>query len=298
MGGSSSSPTPLPLQPPSPPPCPFTSNPWRTTPAWNEEFESSLREQIKEIQPEWKPTIVLAGPVGAGKSAFVNAVLSVSIGRKVDLASTERGNKSCTTSYDKYTDKSLLQRFRLRDCMGIEQSEEEGFNVADIVSLLNGHIKDGYQFNPRSPISPEDKIHWRVNPKFEHQTHCLVFVVDANVMHPGIPRPLVKKIREMQDAVKRLRVPRVLILTKADVLCQEVHNDITNMFRSVRVREAIKTASEVFNIPEASIHSVTNYEDAIEISWKRNIPLLIALRQITQYANDRIAAINEHSDSD
>jgi hypothetical protein len=28
--------------------------------------------------------------------------------------------------------------------MGIEQSDEEGFNVADMISLLNGHIKDGY----------------------------------------------------------------------------------------------------------------------------------------------------------
>jgi hypothetical protein len=93
-------------------------------------------------------------------------------------------------------------------------------------------------------------------------------------------------------------VPRALILTKADVLCQEVHNDTANMFRSVKVREAVKTASEIFRIPEASIHPVTNYEDAIEISWKRNIPLLIALRQITQYAMDKIEAVNNHSDSD
>jgi hypothetical protein len=61
------------------------------------------------------------------------------------------------------------------------------------------------QFNPRSPISPENKTHWRDNPEFEHQTHCVVFVVDANAMHTGIPGPFVNKIRELQDAVKRLR---------------------------------------------------------------------------------------------
>ncbi|XP_060575658.1 interferon-induced protein 44-like [Ruditapes philippinarum] len=182
--------------------------------------------------------------------------------------------------------------------MGLEQSAEEGFNVADMVSLLKGHIKDGYTFNPRSPISPENKDHWRVGPKFENQAHCVVFVVDANAMHSGIPQAFVRKIRQIQEAVKQLRVPRVLILTKADVLCPEVYKDTANMFRSFRVREAVKTASEIFNIPEASIHPVTNYEDAIEISWKRNIPLLLALRQITQYTNDRIEAINQHSDSD
>ncbi|XP_060583737.1 interferon-induced protein 44-like [Ruditapes philippinarum] len=288
-----------PPAPPPAPPCPFTSNPWRTTPAWSEDSESSLREQIKKIQPKWKPTFILVGPVGAGKSSFVNAILSVSKGHKVDRAATERGSKSCTTTYDKYTDKSLLDKFRLRDCMGLEQSAEEGFNIADMVALLKGHVKDGYTFNPRNPISPEHN-HWRANPKFEHQTHCVVFVVDANVMHINIPQAYVRKIRELQDAVKRLRVPRVLILTKADVLCKEVHDNITNMFRSVKVREAVKNAGEIFNIPEASIHPVTNYEDedAIEISWKRNIPLLIALRQITQYANDMIEDVLEHSDSD
>ncbi|XP_060567028.1 interferon-induced protein 44-like [Ruditapes philippinarum] len=197
--------------------------------------------------------------------------------------------------YDKYTDNSLLQNFRLRDCMGIGQCEEEGLNVADMVSLLNGHIKDGYRFNPISPISPENKDHWRINPRFEVQTHCVVFVVDANVMHSGNHVAYDRKISEIQDAVKRLCVPSVLILTKADVLCQEVQKDITNMFRSVKVREAVIKASEEFNIPLASIHPVWNYEDSIEISWKRNIPLLLALRQITQYAKGKIDAFNEHS---
>ncbi|XP_060593419.1 interferon-induced protein 44-like isoform X1 [Ruditapes philippinarum] len=293
MGGKKSKPSP-------PPPCPFTRTPWRTIPAWNQDYELLLRRQIKEIQPQWKPTIVLVGPVGAGKSSFVNAILSVSKGHKTDGACTGKGDKSCTTSYDKYTDNSLLQNFRLRDCMGLEKSAEEGFNVADMVSLLKGHIKDGYTFNPRSPITPENKTHWRDNPKFEHQTHCVVFVVDANVMHTGIPPAYVRKIREIQTAVKQLRIPRVLILTKADVLCEEVQKEISNVFRSFRVREAIKTASEVFNIPEASIHPISNYEDedSVVMNWKKNIPLLLTLRQITQYAKDRIEAVNEHSDSD
>ncbi|XP_060563079.1 interferon-induced protein 44-like [Ruditapes philippinarum] len=296
MGNSSSSDSDSDYSPAYvPPPSPLTSNPWRTTPEWNKEFESSLRKDIKAIEPPFKPNIVLVGPVGAGKSSYINATLSVAKGHKVDMAYTESGSKSCTTSYDRYTDKTLLQNFRLIDCMGLEQSTEEGFNVADMVSLLKGHIKNGYQFNPRSPISSENKDHWHVNPTFEDHIHCVVFVVDANVMHIGIPPAYVGKIRQIQDAVKRLRVPRVLILTKADELCYTVRDDNTNMFRSVKVKEAVKTASEVFRIPEASIHPVTNYEDAdaIEISWKRNIPLLIALRQITQYTNDRIEALND-----
>ncbi|XP_060583738.1 interferon-induced protein 44-like [Ruditapes philippinarum] len=259
------------------------------------EFELLLREQIKEIKPALKPTIVLVGPVGAGKSSFVNAILSVSNGRKFDIAVTASGYKSCTTCYDKYSDKCLLQNFRLRDCMGIEQSAEEGLNVADMVSLLKGHVKDGYMFDPRRPISRLNGNYWRECPRFEHQTHCVVFVADANVMHSGVPQAYVRKIKQIQDAVKQLRIPSVLILSKADVLCQEVQKDITNMFRSVKVREAVIKASEEFNIPLASIHPVWNYEDSFEISWKRNIPLLLAFRQITQYANEKIDAFNEQA---
>jgi hypothetical protein len=69
------------------------------------------------------------------------------------------------------------------------------------------------------------------------------------------------------------------------------------MFRSVKVREAVKTTSEVFNIPVASIHPVTNCEDGTGINWKRNISLLLALRQITQFAKDKIDDVNEHSDN-
>ncbi|XP_060575651.1 interferon-induced protein 44-like [Ruditapes philippinarum] len=96
MGDSNSKPGP-------PPPSPFTSSPWRTTPPWTEDSELSLRKEIKQIKPEvtWKPTFLLVGPVGAGKSSFVNAVLSVSKGHKVDIAVTESGNKSCTTTVSK-----------------------------------------------------------------------------------------------------------------------------------------------------------------------------------------------------
>ena len=94
-------------------------------------------------------------------------------------------------------------------------------------------------------------------------------------------------------------VPRVLILTKVDELCDEVEKDITKMFRSVRIKETVKTAGEVFGIERASIHPVKNYEVDTTIDVNTNIPLLLALLQTMQYAADRVEyVLQDDSDDD
>ena len=71
------------------------------------------------------------------------------------------------------------------------------------------------------------------------------------------------------------------------------------MFRSYRIKEAVKTASEVFGIEQASIHPVKNYEVDTIIDAKTNIPLLLAILQTMQYAADRVEyVLQEDSDDD
>ncbi|XP_053385978.1 interferon-induced protein 44-like [Mercenaria mercenaria] len=174
--------------------------------------------------------------------------------------------------------------------MGIEPTDGHGFHPEDIIFLLKGHVKKGYKFNPAGPIS-ESSAHFRRNPEFENQTHCVIFVMDAKTIYYGIPPAYVQKISYLQDKIKREHIPMVLILTKADQLCNEVERDITKMFWSGKVQEAVKTASEVFSIDQESIHPVKNYEVDFNIETKTNIPLLIALRQIMQYAANRVERV-------
>jgi hypothetical protein len=41
----------------------------------------------------------------------------------------------------------MLENFQWKDCMGIEQGEEDGFNTKDIIAVLKGHVKVGYEVN-------------------------------------------------------------------------------------------------------------------------------------------------------
>lgn len=271
--------------------------PWREPSNWYDRLENSIRSEIDHIKPKEKANIVCVGPIGAGKSSFINSILTVANRHKIEYAPVKKGSKSCTVKYMNYKDNIMLENFQWKDCMGIEQGEEDGFNTKDIIAVLKGHVKVGYEFNPRTPISKDDRF-YREDPQYKHQAHCVVFVVDGNAIQQHMPRHFLKKIKEMQEEIRRLHIPRVLILTKADLLCKEVYKNNEVMFRSWLVKEAVKTASDIFNIPEASIHPVTNYERTYDMTWKYNIPILLALKHILHYAYQKIEDDLQNSDRD
>ncbi|KAL4219065.1 hypothetical protein ACF0H5_021648 [Mactra antiquata] len=290
MGGSES-------RPQTPPPKLLTDTPWRSLKESGETLENTIVQDIKRLGPEKSPGILLLGPVGAGKSSFINSCLSVGIGRKKSIAQTGSDEGSYTLEFKRYKGSDLLKNFRFMDCMGIEGAFGKGFHPNDIIFLLEGHVKRNYKFDQDRPMDKESKF-YRPNPTFEEKTHCVVFVIDAKAMNDGIPQAYVDKIKWLQKEIKKADVPRALILTKCDLLCSKVQENVNNIFRSVKVERAVKAASEVFAIDISSIHPVVNYEVDVELSTANNVPILLALRQILQYACDRVEYVLDDSDED
>jgi hypothetical protein len=92
-----------------------------------------------------------------------------------------------------------------------------------------------------------------------------------------------------------------LILTKVDELCDEVKNDNTKMFWSVKVRDAVQTAKELFGIEQANIYPVRNYTDDKQLCTEMNIPLLLALRGAMDVAEDSVKLYKhrlQHNDNE
>lgn len=265
----------------------LTDRPWRKDFDWDIELEKSLLREIQQVQSEETLNVLTVGLVGEGKSSFINSILSIGKGRKCALAPVgDLVNKSVTLRLDKYIPDGPLKGIHLFDCMGMETLDENGLHVDDFSFLIKGHITERYKFNTRSPIDT-DSTYYRLNPTIKDQMHCVVFVVSALNIHAGITPEYMQNIKSLLDKVRREYVPRILILTKVEQLCEEVEKDITKMFYSAKVQEAVKRASEVFGIEKASIHPVKNYQDEYSIEAQANIPLLLALKEIKHCAADR-----------
>lgn len=290
--------------PPPPPPPPqrkLTEEPWRKTVHWSTEFEQSLVKEIKEFHPEKKHNLLMSGPVGVGKSSFICAVLSIDKNRRYGASITgDNAESSQTLDLIKFPSGTLLEGFRIYDCMGIELGVEKGMHLDDFTPLIEGHIKNGYTFKPEGPITNKSKK-YKHHPGVFDQMHCVIFVASAPSVHAGISPAYVHRIKQLQAKIKHTRIPRILILTKVEHLCDEVEKDITNIFRSLKIKETVEIASEIFAIEKASIHPVKNYEDDSKTNTASNILLLLALRQAKEYASDRVellSAIDTDDSSD
>ncbi|KAL7846084.1 hypothetical protein AOLI_G00242760, partial [Acnodon oligacanthus] len=126
-----------------PQPIPDFERPWRDM-DWNE--KEHLEAKLRSIQlnhPQLRCVrILLHGPVGAGKSCFINSVQSVFQG-EIKTKAFEQANakKSCTKTYKAYTitnrDDETLP-FVFNDIMGLEQNNEDGIHPEDVVNALLG----------------------------------------------------------------------------------------------------------------------------------------------------------------
>lgn len=266
----------------------LTETPWRHPSNWNRKLQTTLVTEIKQLKPTRKLNLLVFGPIGAGKSSFVNSIVSVSKGRKFAMADTGyTGKSSVTLELHNHGHGELLSEFNLYDCMGIEPDGGIGMLEQDAMLLLDGHIKNRYEFSKDSCIT-EESNYFNRNPNAYDQMHCIIFVMSAQNILAGMPKAYVEKIQSLQKSIQRRHIPRILILTKVEHICDEVERDISLMFRSKNVHKAVKTASEMFALPQASIHPVKNYEEDFNVEPRTSIPILFALRQAMYYATDSV----------
>ncbi|XP_053387146.1 uncharacterized protein LOC128550966 [Mercenaria mercenaria] len=89
-----------------------------------------------------------------------------------------------------------------------------------------------------------------------------------------------------QIELRALDIPRIVLLTKIDVICEFVDEDIENTYKSEKVKEAVRVAKELYNVPELNIFPVQNYEDETESDCRKEILPLLALRQMIYFGTD------------
>ncbi|KAF5888825.1 interferon-induced protein 44-like, partial [Clarias magur] len=228
-----------------PTPEPDFDAPWRPV-TWSEDTKGQMLNTVKNFQlraadvTELK--ILLHGPIGAGKSTFVNSINSVLQGRNTSIAladSTAGPSQSFTLKLKHYrlkkNEPGSFYPFVLSDIMGLEPEDSRGVHTEDMIKILQGHINDGYAFNPLSPIAETDPKYMS-NPGLKDRVHCLVSVLPADKISL-IPDEAIKKMRDVRKKASELGIPQVVIMPMVDKACPLAKQDLSKIYNSKKIKE-------------------------------------------------------------
>ncbi|KAG8507928.1 Interferon-induced protein 44 [Galemys pyrenaicus] len=231
--------------------------------------------------------ILLLGPTGAGKSSFVNSVKSIFQGHVTHQALVGSKPSGITKKYRIYSikdgkDGNLLP-LTLCDSMGLGE-EGEGLCMGDIISILKGHVPDGYQFNSIKPIAPghSDYIN---NPSLKDRIHYVAFVLDANSVEDLSPE-MITKIKHVQRVVIKCGVLLMALLTNVDSLDLVTETDLSYIYQCMPVKSKVDAVHRKLGFALNDILVVSNYSSERELDSVRDVLILSVLRQIMWATDD------------
>nr|XP_004576238.1 interferon-induced protein 44 [Maylandia zebra] len=265
--------------------------PWRKINNGENPTDQHVVENYKPEVEEQNLRILLHGPVGAGKSSFINSVNSV-LQKRVCCEALVANSCDCfTKKYTTYKIKkgNAFYPFFLNDMVGLKfttSRRNRRIHVKHVKQALKGHIKDGYVFNPENKLSKGDRYYNRT-PTENDKVHVLVCVVDANTASL-MNDATVEAIQDVRDEATELEIPQVAIFTKIDEAFPEIKHDVTNVYRSECLQQRIEQFSKRVGIPINFIFPVKNYHSERELNPDIDAIIMNAMRNIIDIGNDSL----------
>ncbi|XP_030262659.1 interferon-induced protein 44-like [Sparus aurata] len=268
-------------------PSTLLDQPWKALPKNNKDNLDFMKWYKPRNSEASHLRILLHGPVGAGKSSFINSVDSVLQSRVTGRALTDAtSGSSFTKEYKTYkitNGPHGFYSFVFNDIMGLEQKANSGVHVEDIKLALRGHVRDGYKFNPR-PMT-EDDPSYNPSPTLDDRVHVLVSVIPADSVSL-LSEEVMKKLREVRLAASDMGIPQVAILTKVDKACAEAKKNISNVYKSKYLDEQVDMFSQLLGLQPNCIFLVKNYAKENDTQDGIDALILCALRQMINYGED------------
>ncbi|XP_051797500.1 interferon-induced protein 44-like [Acanthochromis polyacanthus] len=265
----------------------WLSKPWRDLPKNSEENLGFLKSYQPRNTDVKHLRILVHGPIGAGKSSFINSVNSVLQNRITCRAPADAVTGGSVT--DKYTTYKISKdpegsySFVLNDTMGFEKRDGRGVHVEDIKLALKGHVKEGYKFKPEEPLTEGD--FYNPSPTLDDRVHVLVSVVPADKISEMTGED-VKKMREVRQTASEMGIPQLAIITNIDRECPKVRGNIKYAYWSKVLMEWVEKCSFLLGMPPNCIFLVKNYHSETKTSDDIDALILVALREMVSVGED------------
>ncbi|MEQ2313090.1 hypothetical protein AMECASPLE_038017 [Ameca splendens] len=182
-------------------------------------------------------------------------------------------------------DATSVYPFVFIDIMGL--TSHGGVQEEDVKLVLKGHIKEGYKFNPESPISPDRNEFYSKSPTSKDIVHLLVCVVPADTIIL-LQDKVIEKLRKIRKDASELNIPQVVIITKIDQFCPEIAEDLKNVYKVEDLKKKMETFSATVGVPMNCIFPVKNYHEEIDLKDEVDLLILSVLRSIINFCDDFI----------
>ncbi|XP_060731673.1 interferon-induced protein 44-like isoform X1 [Tachysurus vachellii] len=259
---------------------------WRTV-EWKQERMLNSLKTFKICNEVQELRFLVCGPVGAGKSSTINTIRSIFEGRQFSNCMAAAGSTtSHTLCYERFkiANEERSFPFAFNDIMGAEK--DSGVLSEDIISALKGHMREGYPFNPQTPLS-ESSLYYNKNPTLSDQMHCLVFVMPADKISTQ-DEEVMQKMKSVMKAASSMGIPQVVFMTRVDLACPIPKEKLKNVYKSKKIKDNMQKCSYELGVTVNRIFPVLNYHEQIHMDEDINCLMLDALTQIIYWANDYV----------
>lgn len=272
-----------------------TLHSWRVTPKFDNQCLQDLKRDVEEYAPLEESgvkqvKVLLTGQVKAGKSSFINTIISIFKGAISSQAPAGSAGKSLTTKFKNYDVRKGRSgpslNFKLCDTKGLEI--DDGIDPAEFSYILDGNMPDKYLFNSSTQFSA-DSPGFVATPLLEDKIHVVAIVMDATSIDI-FPPAINDKIKILQAKVNQKGIPQVVLLTQIDKICEGLQWDVSRTFSIPAIGDLVDKAADLVGLPRAHILPVKNNESEMELRQDINILALLALRQILNFADDYLAS--------
>uniref|UniRef100_UPI00398ED1AA interferon-induced protein 44-like n=1 Tax=Pristiophorus japonicus TaxID=55135 RepID=UPI00398ED1AA len=269
--------------------------PWRNLTRTKKELIDFIKSYKPYVSSVSKARVLLIGPVGGGKSSFINSTNSVFRGHVTSRALVGSGATNAPKKYSTYSfrgdEVGTSPPLILCDTMGLAEDTESGISSEDIISIIKGHVPNKYQFNPASPIKADTEGYIE-SVTVGGKIHCVAYVIDASKA-TILSTEMEKKICGIQSQINELEIPQIVLLTKVDEVCPLVGKDVENVYRSKYIEKKVMEVGKKLGIPVTCIVPVKNYWSDLELDCTTDILILSALVQMLRYADDYFEDLDE-----